>query len=104
MSANYDVIDIFPIDDSFRAIRKTDSGRMVYNSNIFIKTSIISYKNIANTTLILLLWVKLLFLPKNADFLQKNGDNSRFKGVLVLKVTFSKTTYLCVLKYQISSF
>ena len=59
---------------------------------------------ISNTTLILLLWVKVLFLPKNSDFLQKNADISKIKGVWVLKGIFSETTYVCVLTYQTSSF
>ena len=46
--------------------------------------------------------MKILFLPKNADFLQKNTDIIKIKGVL--KDVFPKTTYVCVLTYQISSF
>ena len=37
-------------------------------------------------------------------FLQKNADISKIKGALVLKDIFSKTAYVCVLTYQISSF
>ena len=40
--------------------------------------------------LILLLWVKVLFLPKNADI-------SKRKEAQVLKGIFFETTYLCVL-------
>ena len=43
---------------------------------------------ISNTASILLLWVKVPFLPENVDFLQKqkqNKTNSKIKGVLVLK-------------------
>ena len=58
---------------------------------------------ISNTALTLLLLVKVLFLPKNAAFLQRNAGISRIKRALVLKVTFSETTYLCVLTYQVSS-
>ena len=35
-------------------------------------------------------------LPENAHFLQKNTDISKIKGILVLKGTFSETTYVCV--------
>ena len=51
-----------------------------------------------------MLWVKVLFLPKNTDFLQKNADTSKIKSAFVLKVIFSETTYVCVLTSQISSF
>ena len=43
---------------------------------------------ISNTALALLLLVKVLFLPKNAAFLQRNAGISRIKRALVLKVTF----------------
>ena len=58
---------------------------------------------ISNTALALLLLVKVLFLPKNAAFLQRNADISKIKRALVLKVTFSETTYVCVLTYKVSS-
>ena len=32
---------------------------------------------------------------KNADFLPKNADLSKIKGVLVLKDIFSENTYVC---------
>ena len=48
--------------------------------------------------------VKVLFWQKNADFLKKNPDISKIKGVLVLKVIFSESAYECVLTCQISSF
>ena len=47
------------------------------------------------------LWVKLLFLLKNANFLQKNADISKIKTALVLKVIFSETAHVCILTYQI---
>ena len=34
----------------------------------------------------------------------KNTENSKTKGALVLKVTFSETTYVCVLTCQTSRF
>ena len=57
---------------------------------------------ISNTALALLLLVKVLFLPKNAAFLQRNADISKIKRALVLKVTFSETTYVSVLTYKVS--
>ena len=57
----------------------------------------------SNIALTLLLWVKVLFLPKNAEFLQKHAEICKIKEVLVLKGIFSKTAYVCVLAYQISS-
>ena len=43
---------------------------------------------------------KCEFFAKN----QKIADISQIKVVLELKGIFSKTTYVCVLKYQIFSF
>ena len=45
MSANCDVIVIFWIYGQFGAIRKPDSGRLVYKTYIFIKSKLSSYKN-----------------------------------------------------------
>ena len=45
MSANCDIIVIFPISGQFEAIRKPDSGRMVCKTNIFINSNLLSYKN-----------------------------------------------------------
>ena len=109
-STNCDVIVIFPIYGQFGAIRKPDSGCMICKTYIFINSNFLSYinwkhnKKICNTTLTLLLWVKVLYLLKNIDFLQKNADISKNKKALVLKGIFSWTTYVCVLTYQISSF
>ena len=73
MSANCNVIVIFPIYGQFGAIRKPDSRPIVCKTYIFINNNLLSYKNwkISNTVLTLLLWVKVLFLPENADFLPK---------------------------------
>ena len=82
----------------------------VCKSYVFINSNILSYKNwkqnskISNTFFTLLLWLKVLFLPKNAAFLQKNADISKIKGALVLTDIFSGTTYVCVLTCQILSF
>ena len=48
-----------------------------------------------------MLWVKVLFYIKNADFLQKYADISKSKRVLLLKGIFFEATYVFVLKYQI---
>ena len=45
-----------------------------------------------------------VFAKKMLIFLQKNADISKIKGVLVLKGRISKSTYKCLLSYQISSF
>ena len=42
MLENWDII--FPIYGQFAAIRKPDSGRMVYKTYIFINNNVISYK------------------------------------------------------------
>ena len=50
------------------------------------------------TALTQLLQVKVLFWPKNADFLQKqNADISKIKRAHVLKGIFSETKYVYVL-------
>ena len=103
MLVNCDVIVIFPIYGQFGAIRKQDSGRIVCKTYIFIKSNLLSYKNwkqkskISNAALTLLLWLKVLFLQKNADI-------SKIKKALIPKGRFSETKYVCVLMYQISSF
>ena len=45
MSANCDVIVVFPIYGQFGAIWKTDSGCMVCKASIFINSSLLSYRN-----------------------------------------------------------
>ena len=50
-------------------------------------------------------WEKVLFLPKNADFLQKTADITKIKRALVLKGIFLKLhmgMLLCT-KFQVSS-
>ena len=48
------------------------------------------------------LWVKLLFLLKNTNFLQKkNAVITKIKTALVLKAIFSETAHVCVLTCQI---
>ena len=45
MSANYDVIIIFPNYGQFEAIRKPNTGRIVCKIYIFIKSNLLSYEN-----------------------------------------------------------
>ena len=47
--------------------------------------------------------MKVLFLLKNADFLQNNVAISKIKRALILKGIFSETTYVCVLTCQMGS-
>ena len=107
ISENCDVIIIFLIYGQSGAIPKPDSRRIVCKTYVFIKSNLLSYKNwkqnykTCNTALTLLLWVKILFLPKTVIFLQKNADIRKIKRALVLKGIFSKTTYVCVLTCQI---
>ena len=63
-----------------------------------------SGQKISNTDLTVLVSVKVLFLSKNADFLQKNADISKITKALILKDIFPETTLGFVLTYQISSF
>ena len=46
MSENCDVIVIFLIYGQFEAIQKSDSGRMVCKTYIFINTNLLPYKNL----------------------------------------------------------
>ena len=112
MSENSDIIAIFPIYGQFGVIRKPDSGCIVSTTFIFINSNLYFTKaenrtKVSLTALTLLLWVKVLFWPKNADFLQKkkNADISKIKKVLVLTVYFLKLhmdVYLRA-KFKISS-
>ena len=99
MLEKWDVIAIFSIYSQFGAIRKPDSGRIACKTYIFISDNLLFYKKwkqkkqISEKFFILLLWVKVLFWPKNIDFLQKNADIHKIKRALVLKGIFSGTKY-----------
>ena len=73
MSANCDVIVIFPIYGEFGAIRKPDSGRIICKTYIFI----------------------ILQNQCKKKSYKKNADTSEIKNALVLKGIFSETTYVC---------
>ena len=45
MSANCDIIAIFPAYGQFGAIRKPDSGCLICKTYIFIKSNLLSYKD-----------------------------------------------------------
>ena len=96
----------FLIYGQFGAIWKPDFELIVCKTYNFINSNLLSYKNwkqnwkISNTVLTLLLWVKVLFWPKNSDFLQKDADISKIQWALVPKVIYSETTYECVLTCQ----
>ena len=77
MSKNFDVTDFFLIYGKFAAILELNSRRMVYKTYIFINSNLLPYRSwkqnwkISNTALILLFWVKVLFLQKKCWFLPK---------------------------------
>ena len=95
MSANYEVIY-----QSFGAIQNSDFRCLVYDSYIWSNSILLSYKKgklnykISNAVLILLLWVKVVFV-------KKCWHHKKYKRVIVLKGLFSETTYLFLLMYQI---
>ena len=100
MSDNFDIIVIFPILGQFWAIRKSNSTGIVCKTYLSINSHLLCYKNyIQNkkrsyTALLLLLSVKLPFLPKNADFLQKRRWHRKIKETLVLEGIFSESAYV----------
>ena len=94
----------FPIYDQFGAIRKPHSGCIVRKTYIFIKGNFLSCKNwkqnwkIPNTAPMLLLWVKVLFLPKILT-------SAKLREPWCWNVYFLKLRiclYLCT-KFQVSS-
>ena len=112
MSANCDVIVIFPIFGQFGAIRKPDSGCIVCKVFILINSNLLSYKNwkqnykISNTAPTLYLWVKVVFLPKkNTDFFHKKMlTSAKWRGPWYWKVYFLKLHYVYVCTtFQVSS-
>ena len=79
MSANCDVIAIFPIYGQFGAIRKPDSGPIVCKTYIFINSNLFilqklktELKNLLHSSHTIALSKSTIFAkPKNADILQK---------------------------------
>ena len=89
---------------------------MVYDVYIFINSNLLSYKNWKENSKFILYFTitihsishnttlsKGTIFIKNIDFLKKDAEVSKIKGVLVLKGMFSKTIYLFVLTHQIST-
>ena len=76
----------FPIYGQSGAIWKPDSGRIVCKTYISTNSNLWSYKNwkqnekIFNTAPTLLLWVKVLFWPKNAIFCKKMVTSAKLIG------------------------
>ena len=91
MLTEYDFIVIIPIYGQFGEFQKPYSRDMICNIYICTNNDLLSDKNwikygqIPNTAFILLLWIKLLFFVRNADFVQGNAEISKIKDVLVLK-------------------
>ena len=98
---------IFPNVVWFKGICNPDSKQMVYNFYILINRNFFilqKLKSIYNTDLILLLWVKVLFLPKMLFFAKKK-ISAKLRGSWYLKVHFLKlkTCEYSRAKFQISS-
>ena len=110
MFISCDVMFFFPIYGQFAAIQKPYLRSTPWKSYIFINNNTLTYKTwkqnwkISKTALILLLWVKVLFLQKKKLILLQKKADSKIKEVLVLKDIFCKTTYVFLLTYQLSSF
>ena len=104
MSENFDVIAIFLIYAHFGAILKQDSWCIVCKTYFSLIVPFYPKKN-SNTNLTLLLWVKVLFWPKNTDFLQKMLTSARLRGPWYKKVYFLKLHMIAYLraKFQVSS-
>ena len=103
MSENCDVIVIFLIYGQVGVIRKSDCGRMVYKTYIFIKSHLLSWKSWKYIQQSLVycfeqLWQNMLI------FCKINTDISKIKCVLVLKSISSENKYVCVLMFQSSRF
>ena len=98
--------------DQFGAIRKPDSGRIICKTYIFINSNLSSYKNwkqnwkMFYTALILLIWLKLPSLPKNADFFAKKMlTSAKLRRPWYRKVHFLEL-HMCVnvrTKFQVFS-
>ena len=97
MPENFDVIVIFLIYGQFGAIRKPESGRIVCKTYMFINSNLFYFIKTENRTK-----KSLTQLSHYYCFLAKNADISKIKGAFVLRGIFFKTTYVCVLTYQMS--
>ena len=81
----------------------------VCKTYIFINSNLLSYKNwkqnskISNTALALTLWVKILFSPKNTDFLQKMLTSEKLREPWYWKVCFLHMSVYLRAKFQVFS-
>ena len=80
----------------FTANFEQSESRIPDDSNLLSYKTDLKYLNTALTLLL-----KVLFLAKSADFLQKNADTSKIKRAFVLKFIFSEIEHVCVLTCQI---
>ena len=113
MSVHCEVTVAFPIYAQFGAEQSGSCipERMVFKTYIFINSNLLSYKNwkqnkkISNGSLILLLWVKVLFFRKNDDILEKNADISKIEWLFILGGICSETAYMLYLRirFKVSS-
>ena len=90
------------LEPSKSRIQDAQSVKITFSLSVtfyFTKTTALT----KSTALTILLWVKVLYLPKNAVF-RKKCWHQQNQEALVLKRIFPETTYVCVLTYQISSF
>ena len=85
MLENCDVIVIYGffayLEQSGSRIPDTESAKLLFSVIVtFCLTKTENNIKISNTALTLLLWVKVLFWTKNANFLQKIAEISKIKG------------------------
>ena len=87
---------------NFDVIVMSDSGRTVWKTYNFLISILLSYINwkqnlkLSNTALTILVWVKILFLPKNCYFLLKNVGISKIKTDFLLKGIFSEDSSIII--------
>ena len=90
------------LSGNFDVIVMPDSGRTVWKTYNFLNSILLSYINwkqnlkLSNTALTILIWVKILFLPKNCYFLLKNVGISKIKTDFLLKGIFSEDSSIII--------
>ena len=90
------------LSGNFDVIVMPDSGRTVWKTYNFLNSILLSYINwkqnlkFSYTALTILLWVKILFLPKNCYFLLKNVGISKIKTDFLLKGIFSEDSSIII--------
>ena len=74
-------------NDHFGPIRELDSRHIACQTYIFSNSNLLfcktenRTKKISNTGLTLLLWVRILFWPKNSDFCKKILTSAKLRGL-----------------------